>query len=407
MKNIIIILIIGLFLRIVLSLTTFHPDMQAFNLAGEVIASGNILDIYDYLQNLPDSNPVKNLAVFNYPPAIYIYHGLFNFLFSAIGLSQVNQFLLDNPSNYGNIQFNIHLLLLKIPYLIFDLMIGLILFKLFDSRKQSTTALLLWILNPINLYSTYMMGQFDIIPTFFVVLSVYLTVKRRLELAALSLGFGIAFKLFPLFLVIPLMVFGKSFFERIKIVVLSLIPYIISIIPYLGSSDFRTTALFANQSSKSLYVNIPVSGGESILLFPAVLIVYYLLIYINKVRIDIWKLFMIPLLVFFILTHFHPQWLVWLTPLLIIGLISNYSKHIYSVVLILLTFFASLFFFDPSLTIGIFAPVFPVLHNLPSLWQLMNLNPDYNVSRSLIQTIFVGAALFLIYEYFSDFKEKN
>lgn len=381
MKNLWIIVIIGVVIRIVLSLTTFHSDMVVFDLAGKLVASGKILNLYDF---------TSSSAVFNYPPAIYLFHGLVRFLFNILGLSQINQ-------------FNLNLLLLKLPYLIFDLLIGVVLLKMFDSSKKSLIAFALWMFNPVSLYATYMMGQFDIIPTLFIVLSIYLVVKGKLNWAALVLGLGIAFKLSPIFLAIPLVVFGRNIWERVRLFILCLVPYLLSIIPYLPSPSFRTTALFANQSSKSLYASIAVSGGESIILFPAFLVFFYLVIWgfnLSKVKIDMWKLYLIPLLLFFILTHYHPQWLIWVTPLLILGLVTSGFKNIIPTALIFVSWFASLFFFDPSLTLGIFSPIAPVLQNTPSIWTLMNIGVDYNLLRSLIQTILVSAALYLIYLYF-------
>lgn len=363
------VLIAGIILRIILSLTTYHSDMQVFDLAGKLVASGNILNFYDFS---------SDSAVFNYPPAVYLYHGLFRFLFGGIS----------------------HPLLLKLPYFIFDLLIGILLFKL---SERKVWALAFWMFNPVSLYATYMMGQFDIIPTFFIILSVYLAVKNKLQLSALALGGGIAFKLFPVFLVIPLIILGKNYQERIKLLIISLVPYVLSIIPYLSSHNFRTTALFANQSSKSLYANIPVSGGESILLFPVFLLLFYLLIWSKRQdfsKIDIWKLYSIPLLLFFIFTHYHPQWLIWLTPLLIFDLVMSEFKNLIPIIVIVISWFASLFFFDPSLTLGIFAPIAPALRDLPSIWILLNINVDYNIMRSLIQTVFASASLYLIYQFF-------
>ncbi|MDP3758137.1 MAG: hypothetical protein Q8Q86_00300, partial [Candidatus Daviesbacteria bacterium] len=179
--------------------------------------------------------------------------------------------------------------LLKIPYLIFDLLIGVILFKLFNSPRKSLLAFSIWMFNPVNLYATYMMGQFDIIPTLFIVLSIYFALKGKLEWAALALGGGIAFKLFPVFLVVPLVILGKSYPGRLKLLILAILPYLLSIIPYISSSSFRATALFANQSSKSLYAAIPVSGGESIILFPAFLLLFYFVVWSFQHKIEVWK----------------------------------------------------------------------------------------------------------------------
>ncbi len=399
MKKLWILIVIGILIRIILSSVTFHPDMQVFNLAGKLIASGNILNLYDYQANLLVNDPVKTLAVLNYPPAVYFFHGIFNFLFGTVlGMPQMNQFLLGNAANYGNIQFNIHLALLKIPYLIFDLLAGLVLFKLLESTKKPTIALTLWLFNPISLYATYMMGQFDIIPTFFIILSVYFAVKSKLKLAALALGFGIAFKLFPIFLLIPLIILGKNYWEKFKLFIIATTPYLLSILPYISSHNFRTNALFANQSSKSLYAMLPVSGGEAIIYFPLFLLFFYLIIWHVKLKVSLWRLYLIPLLLFFIFTHFHPQWLIWIVPLLILELIYSSFRNLILSILIYLSWFALLFFFDPSLTVGIFSPIAPALNNLPSIWSLLNINIDYNLSRSLIQTVFASASLFLIYQ---------
>lgn len=361
MKNLYFIIIAAVLLRLILSLTTYHSDMAVFDLAGKLVASGNLLNLYDFS---------SDSAVFNYPPAIYFFHGLVRFLFNGL---------------FGS-------LFLKLPYLIFDLLTGYILWKLFDSPKKSLLALTLWMFNPVSLYATYMMGQFDIIPTFFTTLSIYLAGRRRLQWAALSLGFGIAFKIFPVFLIIPLVILARNYQERLKLGILALAPYLLSIIPFLPSDSFRATALFAGQSSKSLYANIPVSGGEAIILFPAFLLLFYLIIWVKKIRIDLWKMYAIALLLFFIFTHFHPQWLIWLTPFLIIDLVGDGFKKLIPVLLIFFSWFGSLFFFDPSLSIGMFAP-------LPGIFVLMNLNLDYNLSRSILQTIFASASLYLIYQH--------
>lgn len=382
MKKLWVILTVGIILRIVLSLSTFHSDMDVFNLAGKLIASGNILNLYDFS---------SSSAVLNYPPAVYLYHGIFSSLFSVLGLS-------------GITQFNFNLLLLKLPYFPFDLLTGLIFLKLFNERKKSLLAFTVWIFNPINLYATYMMGQFDIIPTFFIALSIYLVVKNRLEWAAIALGFGIAFKVFPVFLIIPLIIVGRNYLEKLKLFAVALVPYILSIIPYLFSQSFRSNALFANQSSKSLYANIPVSGGEAIILFPAFLLIFYLIIWSLKIKTDIWKLYSIPLLLFFVFTHYHPQWLIWLTPLLILDLVTSGFKNLAPYFLMFVSWLGSLFFFDPSLTVGIFAPIWPALQNSSSIWVILHFNPDYNFARSMLQTIFAASSLYLVYLYFSSKK---
>lgn len=362
MKKLWIVLIVGIILRIFLSLSTFHPDIAALSAGGQFVTSGHILNLYDYS---------SNALVLNYPPLIYWLFGLFNFLFS------------------GNVS------LLKLSYLFFDISIAFLLSKIVDPKK-TFLAFSLWIFNPVSLYSTYMMGQFDIIPTFFTILAIYLISKEKLSWAAIALGGGIAFKLYPIFLLIPLILLGKGIWVKIKLLILAGLPYIISILPYFPSAEFRSTALFANQSSKSLYANIPVSGGESILLFPAFLIIFYLYILRRTDKFPFWKLYLVPLMLFFIFTHYHPQWLIWVTPFLILDLVNEKFRNIIPTLILFGSWIVALFFFDPSLTVGMFAPLFPVLKNTPDIWTLLNLNLDYHFSRSILQTIFAAASIYLI-----------
>lgn len=367
MKKIRLILIVGVAVRLFLSFATFHPDIKALSDGGEFVTNGHILDLYDYS---------SDALVLNYPPLIYWFFGLFNFLFN------------------GNLSF------LKLSYLFFDIFLGILLYKIVDPKK-ATLAFSLWMFNPISLYATYMMGQFDIMPTFFTILSLYFVTKNKLSWAALALGGGIAFKLYPIFLIIPLIILAKGFWIKIKLVIISALPYFISILPYLSSSNFRVNALFANQSSKSLYAAIPVSGGESIILFPAFLILFYLMIWQRKFEeVSVWKIYLIPLLLFFIFTHYHPQWLIWITPFVILGLVVERFKDLLPLLIILGSWLGSLFFFDSSLTLGIFAPILPVLKNTPDIWTLLNLSVDYNLMRSILQTIFTSSTAYFIYIYF-------
>ena len=368
MKKIWIILICAVILRLFLSFATFHPDIDALSKSSQFVSSGHILNLYDYS---------SDKLVLNYPPAIYLLFGIVNLIFSR------------------NIPF------FKLSYLPFDIFLGFLIYKLVGPKK-SLLGFSFWMFNPINLYATYMMGQFDIIPTFFTVLSLYYALKNKLNLAALSLGGGVTFKLYPIFLIIPLIILGKSFWKKIQLLSLAALPYLLFFLPYSQSSNFRSNALFANQSSKSFYATIPVSGGESIILFPAFLLFFYLLIITRKFEgLSLWKVYSIPLLLFFIFTHFHPQWLIWITPFFILSLAVE-KKSFLPIMLIFVSWILSLFLFDKSLTVGLFAPLFPILKNTSDIWSLFNIRLDYNFSRSFLQTIFASSAAYLIYHYFSS-----
>lgn len=409
MTRVWVVVILGVVLRFILASASFHPDIRHFDLAGRIINEGNIFNFYDYLPNLsPQEAALRGYPAdisdypFNYPPAIYFFHSLFTSVFNNFfSQSFLNQFLFDLPKVLGSFELNLHLLLLKLPYLVFDLLTAFFLMKLFESSKDKFLALVLWVFNPINLYATYMMGQFDVIPTFFVVLALTLAVKNNLLWSSLALGIGAAFKIYPLFFLVPLVVLTKGWWNRGKIILFGVVPYSLSALPFLSSPGYQASALVANQTLKSFYAQIFISGGESVILFLVALTFFYLLfIHSRSEGKFLWQRFFIILLLFFIFTHYHPQWFLWITPFFILGLINTNFKHLLPVSLSLISFLGLLFFFDPSLTVGLLSPIWPNLYFLPSIWQLLNLNVDYTLLRSLLQTIFVGAALYFIYCYF-------
>lgn len=410
-KKIWTILIIGIILRIVLSLSTFHPDIQVFDLSGQLLKKGEILSLYDYMYNLPpDDKYSKNYPphALNYPPATYILLGGISLLFTNLTPPSIHEDFLFNTKNIlGNIYLNLHLLFLKLPYFIFDLGCAYLLYRFFDDLKTKILAFTLWIFNPVTLYATFMMGQYDIIATFSVILALLLVKKGKesnfnsLTFAAVLLGIGVAFKIYPLLFIIPLAALAKSWLQKFAVVMVGLIPYAITILPYLQSPGFRTNALLANQLNKSFYPQLAVSGGESILLFLAALIFFYFVFLHQKLeKNDLWQYFFILILIFFIFTHFHPQWFLWLTPFLIIEMVKSKMENTFVTLTLFLSWFLMLFFFDSSLTLGLFAPINSSLFQSKSLWEILGITINYNFSRSILQTLFAGSAFYFIYRYF-------
>ena len=106
------------------------------------------------------------------------------------------------------------------------------------------------------------------------------------------------------------------------------------------------------------------------------------------------------MLVFFVFTHYHPQWFLWIMPFFVIDLVNSNFKNWLPFKISLISFFVLITFFDPGLTVWLFAPVSSKLYGLPGIWQLIGLNPDINILRSVFQTIFVGAAMYYLYLHF-------
>lgn len=394
-------LIFGLVTRLALMPITFHPDILAINFAGYFFSFKKVFNIYDYLYQLPQDFPlVKNYGqnFFTYPPLAYFTLGLFMLLLKPFyNLKFLELLLNDLPGALKSSLLLPHLFLLKLPYLFFDLGIAFVLMKLFDDQQRQKSAFILWMINPLSFYTSLMIGQFDIIPLFFVILSLYFIKVKKPGFAAVSLGLGGSFKMFPLFF-LPVLVLGgeKYFWKRMKLFFWGVLPFILTIFPFLSSFAFRQVVLFSGQSQKMLFAKIPVSGAEGISLFVFLFVTFCVwLAYFGKSS-DFWQYYLLMMLLLFSLTHYHPQWFLWITPLLLIELVKNNFKHLWLGVGVLICWGLITFLFEPSLNIGLFLP----FKSSFSFSELLAKFYDPFQFKSIIRSIFAGISLGMTYLLF-------
>ena len=393
-----IVLGLGIIIRLLLMPITGHSDIWALNFGRYFFVQRGVFNIYDYLYNLPPTHQlVQNYGTnfFTYPPLAYFVLGIFGFLFKPFYQHTFTLWLMNNFSEvYQNSEVFKTLFLLKLPYLFFDLGTAFLLMKLFDTQKQKKLALILWLFNPLSLYSSFMVGQFDIIPVFFVILSLYFMKLRKPSLAAISLGVGGSLKMFPL-LFLPFLIFSsaKDFRERLRLGIIGLLPYVLTIIPFLGSAVFRSIVLFSPQSQKMLFAAIPVSGAEGISIFIFLFSIFCIHIaHFGKPK-DLWKYYLGVMLLFFSITHYHPQWFLWITPFLLIELIKNNFKHLWLQLGLLGSWLLITLLFEPSLNIGLFSPVFPSLQEVVPFSEVINKFYNPFQIKTFIRSAFAGISL--------------
>lgn len=387
--------VLGLVIRLILMATTLHPDLWAMVFSQYLAAFKGITNIYHYLANLPaESLLVKNYGqnFFTYPPLTYFTFGFFGLVLRPFyNPDFINNLAINLPTILADGRLFWHLFWFKFPYLVFDLGVLWLFIKLFDQEKEKWLAFLLWLFNPLALYATFMVGQFDIIPVFFVLLSLLFVKQKKVSLAAFCLGIGGAYKMFPLFF-LPFLVVnqGKNLGQKIKLFFIGLAPYLFSILPFISSASFRQNVLFSNQAQKILFAKINISGAEYLSLF--VVLYFSLLLLVNLKEIDLWKWFLAVMFVLFSVTHYHPQWFLWVSPLLVIFWVRYPDKKIYPLLCwscwLLLTLF-----FEPSLSISLFAPVVPILKEAIPLTDLVGRLYDVFQLKSLIRSVFAGTAL--------------
>jgi len=399
-------LIIGVLIRLILMPITLHPDLWGHSFTAYFFSHEGIFNIYDHLLSLPQSHPlVANFGVgdiFIYPPLTYFTLGMFRFAVKPLTDPNFIPWLMENLGNIHNYKgLYWHLFIFKLPYLFVDLATGFLLASIFKDKHKRKLAFVLWIFNPVTLYATFMMGQLDIIPVFFTVLSLYFASRKKLCWAMVSLGIGGSFKMYPLLLIpIAAFIFGDNTFRKVKYLVVGVLPYVLTIAPFLGSAAFRSMVLLNPKSQKMLFMIWKMSGAEGIYPFILILSLLYFISWYSRKKVSLKYFFLGALLLLFSTTHYHPQWFLWVTPFLVLGLVGNNFKHLLIVLILFFSWVTITLFFEPSLSIGLFNPIWPQLENAVGFSEFLSKWIDVYQIKSVIRSVFAGASIYLVFSKF-------
>lgn len=155
-----------------------------------------------------------------------------------------------------------------------------------------------------------------------------------------------------------------------------------------------------------LFMIWKVTSAEGIFPFVLALTFIYFFSHYSKLKIRIENVILVILLIIFSVTHYHPQWFIWLTPLLVLNLVATNFKHALLVATLFLSWLFIVFTFEPSLSYGLFSPIFPSLADANiSLTNLILNYSDPNQVKSIVRSVFAGAAAFYSYELLKPAKD--
>jgi uridine kinase len=218
---------------------------------------------------------------------------------------------------------------IKIPLLIADLIILVILFKLIPNKENKI--IFFYFLNPIIIYSTYIHSQLDIIPTMLLFSSIYFLTTQKKRLSSILFGMAVATKIHVVIAMplIALQLYKKfSLFEVIKYFLLSIILVLFFDSPFILSDGFFYMVI-ANPK-QSLLFDTFYNIGSLKLLFPIAIIflIYFHLSEQNKLNQDIMFFYfgiLFTCIVFFI--YPSPAWYIWMVPFVSIYFIKNQNQN--------------------------------------------------------------------------------
>jgi len=255
-------LTVGIALRLILMPISAHPfDMYVwYNDSKSILANGPL-----YLQGFP---PLwyHYLMV----PVAYLYSALSAILpTGTIQMSTLPSaldfYLSYNITVVPGLLFNF---ISKIPFLISDIIIALLLYKLvgeYTGKKPlAQTAALLWFVNPLVIWISASWGMWDTLPALFSLAAMYLIIKQRFALSAVSLSLGIAAKLYPAVFLVPLIFYlYKTSNPNLRLKNLGVFTSafaassLLLFLPYLGTATSIIADFFLLGSGGSVETIIP------------------------------------------------------------------------------------------------------------------------------------------------------
>ena len=380
---------LGILLYLCISVVTYHPDLRAFILAGKFVNQGEVFTFYDHVSKLPQDNLVKKIYgddIFIYPPLAYLIPSAFYLPFSGV-MAKITDSIIesDNVISRGNLAY-FPLLIYKLPFLFFGILTFLYLPKLFTKKENGQLAQLIWLLAPVTLFVTAVVGQVDVILTFFLLLALIKIKKGSLGWASVFIALSALIK--PLGLALLPLIAIKAFKKGgLKKVFNSVAPgvavWLVFILPYIGSPAFKMYALMASLAGKSTYAGIAIAGSTSI---PWLYIAYILIaIYLYTNKLSLIQSIGLTILSTLAFNHFHPQWFLWLMPWLLYYAITT-GKHYLWMILIFCWVFIWLSF-DPSLGLG-------TILSLKDIFTPTTINPFQNSAIVLMARAGLVATLF-------------
>jgi hypothetical protein len=335
------------------------------------------------------------------------------------GISQ--SFVADPITVYGDVATILQepyifrlLFIMKLPYLLLELVTVWLFVKLFTKSQDKLLALVAWLFNPYLYYSLYVFGRNEILAVFFIVCGLWALKKSKLNWASFALGLSIATRLFTVILMPVFLAIGlakkQSWWKQIGLFVL----------PIVGSVVFRK--LFASSKLVPLEtapisiefflpVNVGVGHGQVVyLLLAALLFISLLLVFKHKLKPDfIWPWSTAYLLLSLGLMFFHPHYFSWLTPFLawfVVRFKKNVPELLSVVALQLVGWLLTLLFWGLSISFGLFAPINPHFFNaLPSPMYFFGPYVQYANPINVGRTIILGTHLYMIYMLWPDLKQ--
>ena len=374
-------------------------------------------DLLSTYQRAAETVFAGNMASDSQQVLTNIIHSVYLFIIKSIvpAVSDFSPILLDSDTWTSWIGFissyNVFtvLTLFKVLYLIFDLACMFLILRLsFDDDPEGRLNVFkFWMFNPVVIFVLYIFARHDIIGVFATIIALILAKKDRKYWSIIVLAIAIALRFFPIMILIPLIIYlAKSRKDYI-------------ILTSMGVSGLVIVELFSNlYYGKSLifsllntqHFNYILSARLDLIIHDRIflfIVAYFLIIfsfiYAKKKSFDLLINYgAIIYLAYIALCYFHPQYVLWTIPFLVIifarrKMLSYYHWIQFVLLMVVLIYWGDL------VTKFVFAPIdhrffIYITGPIPFIEKFYSSATFVNIFRS----IFTAVSLWMIYLIYKD-----
>ncbi|OGG04418.1 hypothetical protein A2W14_01930 [Candidatus Gottesmanbacteria bacterium RBG_16_37_8] len=380
------ILLLGLIIRLIIGTFTINWDFLRITQISLKYFSGGLMEVY--------RDPLSVYPVLTYWTRIFFIFISKPFLSGSFYKWNSNGDLsiIADTFIFRNLFF------LKLPFILIEIATAYIFAKLLPRAKRGLF-LLMWMINPIALYTIAAFTNVDVFPLFFIAVCLYFLNKKKGLLCSFFLGISAAYKIFPI-LLLPFLLFSQNNWkQRIYQTLIFLIPFVGTQIPALSISLYWKNSLTASANRLILNSTLNIGNNKLLILFIVIYCLLFFFYLTEKNRESKTPLyFFLALSVIFTVSAFNIQWVYWILPLIILHQLYFREEKIISFVLYA-AYFGIIFLSQTALHIGMLSPVDP------SLWTLDKpltafIGSEINLLINSFYSLFAAAVIFLSYRVY-------
>ncbi|QQG42212.1 MAG: DUF2029 domain-containing protein [Candidatus Woesebacteria bacterium] len=383
-------LVLAIILRLLVAGFLFHPDIKTIDFQASFLKKG-VFNIYTYLVENKKSLTLKDDFV--YFPLTYFSLGGYQWVASPFLGKGFDSWLADAGSSTVVENPNIfrYLIVLKLPYLVLDILIAFLLMQFFEIKEDKRKAFVFWLFNPFTIIIIYAFSNIDIFSVVLTILSFLMIKKEKLFSASLLLGLASGFKLYPLLFIPFLFLAGRNLKEKIILSITPLITFGIIILPFISKAFFQSALV------SGLTTGIFTSDFATLALS---LLFFYAALFDKKINLLNYWISMF--LIIFSFALFHIQWLLWVAPFLVI---LSVKKPEYSWLLFLfgiIAFAIPALFQDRYMTISLFRIYSVWFDMLPTPFTFIQKVYDPVNIQTVFHSILAAGSLVMTYKIFKE-----